>query len=71
MMILVIHHLVVQMLNARMEFANACQNTKEILIQCVDPNVSLTMIVLVISHVSETNVLIHVLVLVDKTLFAM
>lgn len=71
MMILVIHHLVVQMLNARMEFANACQSTKEILIQCVDPNVSLTMIVLVISHVSETNVLIHVLVLVDKTLFVM
>jgi site-specific recombinase len=50
-MILVIHPHADQMHNVPMEYAHVCLSIKEILTQVVDQNVSLAMIVLVISHV--------------------
>lgn len=71
MTILVIHHLVAQMLNVVMEFVLVFLNIKVIRTEVADLNAFLTQIVLVIKHVVEINVLIHVLERVDKMQFVM
>lgn len=66
--ILAILHHVVQTLNAIMESVLACLNFKEILMEVVGRNVSLTQSVLEIRLVFGINVLIHAQVLVGKML---
>lgn len=70
-MILAIRLLAVPMLNVQTEYAHVYLNIKATLTQGVDLSVSLTMIVLVTSPVSRTNVSTLVLVLVVKMQFAM
>jgi hypothetical protein len=58
------------MLNALMEFVHVCLNTKAMHILDVDQNALSITIVPETKHAFETNVLILVLELVDKELFA-
>lgn len=68
-MILVIRTLAVQMRNAIMASALACQNIKAIHTGVVGPNVSLIRIVPAIRPVLGTNALIHAPERVDKMRF--